>query len=330
MHPFTIESAKDPAAATKAHQKGPKKTKFIAGGTTLLDLAKLHVETPDHLIDLSGLSNTQIKRSDNLIRIGASATMAQVAADQELQKAVPVLTESLLLAASSQIRNMATIGGNLLQRVRCAYFRDGHSDCNKREPGSGCAAHKGEHRGHAILGVSQSCFAFHPSDLCVALASLDAGLVIRRPDGTSYQLPFLQLHRLPGDTPHLEHNLKAGELIEEIQIPVKASNRASTYQKARDRASYQFALSSCAAVLEMNGDTVTKAQLALGGVATKPWRATAAEQSLAGQKLTKESMQRCAELALQGAEPHEHNKYKVPLSKGIIFKALTVAAERSA
>ena len=330
MHPFTIATADDPAAAAKAYQRSGKRTAYLAGGTTLLDLAKLHVETPDHLISLSGLPNRNIEKSDLFLKIGASATMAQVAADATVQEAFPVLAESLLLAASAQIRNMATMGGNLLQRVRCAYFRDGHSACNKREPGSGCAAWKGEHRGHAILGVSKACFAFHPSDLCVALAALDAALLIRRPDGSTYQLAFLDLHRLPEDTPHLEHNLKSGELIEEIRIPLTATKQGSTYQKARDRASYQFALSSCAAVLEMDGDTVTKARLALGGVATKPWRSSEAEKSLIGHALTKERLLACADLALKEAQPHEHNRYKIPLTRGIIFKALTTAAERSA
>lgn len=330
MHPFTISKAKTPAEATTQWQSNNGRTSYIAGGTTLLDLAKLHVETPDHLVSLAALPNRSVTEKNGYFRIGANATMAAVAADENLQTSLPVLTESLLLAASSQIRNMASIGGNLLQRVRCAYFRDGHSPCNKREPGTGCAAHKGEHRGHAILGTSESCFAFHPSDLCVALAALDADLVIRQGNGTTARLAFLDLHKLPGDTPHIETSLKPGDYIEEILIPIPKSKLGSTYQKARDRASYQFALSSAAAVLEMDGDVVKSARLALGGVATKPWRATNAEQSLVGKKLTTDTLNRCADLALKNAQPHEHNQYKIPLTRGIIFKALTKAAERTA
>ncbi len=329
MIPFTLITAHDPSGAVDAFLEAPESSAYIAGGTTLLDLAKLHVEKPKHVIDVSRLENTQIVREDGLVKIGANAKMSQVADDEYLSTNYPVLTESLWLAASAQIRNMASMGGNILQRVRCSYFRDGHSPCNKREPGSGCAAVKGEHRGHAVLGGSDNCFAFHPSDLCVALRALDATVHTRLADGEKRAIAFSDFHLLPGDSPQLENALRPGELIESIQFPELDFAKASVYEKVRDRSSYQFALASAAVILSFEGDRVKSARIALGGVATVPWRASKAEAELTGKTITTNVLERVSDIALEGAQALEDNAYKIPLAKNTIVKAIARAASRA-
>ncbi|GAA5484055.1 FAD binding domain-containing protein [Haloferula sargassicola] len=327
MIPFTLDSADNATAALESF--GGENSAYLAGGTTLLDLAKLHVLTPTHVVDVAGLSNTAISQNDGRVRLGAQVTMAQAAADSFLKKNYPLVTESLALAASAQIRNMATLGGNLLQRVRCSYFRDNHSPCNKREPGSGCAAIDGENRGHAILGTSDHCIAFHPSDFCVAMIALDATVHTRQRSGGTREIPFADFHLLPGDTPHKEFALKPGELIEAISFPELPYASASTYEKVRDRASYQFALASAAVAIEFEGDTVKDARVAFGGVATKPWRASEVEKVIIGNPLNTETLQAAGKAAVAGARTFEHNAYKVPLLQRTLEKALTVAATRA-
>lgn len=300
---------------------------FLAGGTTLVDLMKVDVLTPDTIVRVRRLGMSGIDVSDDAIAIGATVTNSQLAWHPVVRDRYPVLAEAILSGATTQIRNMATVAGNILQRTRCSYFRDVHASCNRRQPGSGCDALEGFNRGHAVLGVSEHCIATHPSDMCVALIVLDTVVHTLRPDGTRRSIPFGDVHLAPADTPQLEVALEHGELITHIVIPHLPAARRSHYLKVRDRASYEFALASAAVVLELDGDTIRAARLGLGGVATKPWRATAAEQILTGQKATDEAFRDAADIALAGAAAREHNHFKIELAKRTIVRAFATARD---
>jgi xanthine dehydrogenase YagS FAD-binding subunit len=265
--------------------------------------------------------------SDDAIAIGATVTNSQLAWHPVVRDRYPVLAEALLSGATTQIRNMATVAGNILQRTRCPYFRDVHASCNRRQPGSGCDALEGFNRGHAVLGVSEHCIATHPSDMCVALAVLDAVVHTRGADGSERAIPFREFHRSPSDTPHVEVVLEHGELITHIVIPHLPAARRSHYLKVRDRASYEFALASAAVVLDLDGDSIRAARLGLGGIATKPWRAVEAEQILTGRKATDDAFRDTAEIALAGAVAREHNHFKIELAKRTIVRAFATARD---
>ncbi|MBB3314027.1 xanthine dehydrogenase YagS FAD-binding subunit [Rhizobium sp. BK196] len=295
------------------------------------------MEQPTHLIDVSGITGLNtIDTNGDVLRFGALALMNEVAYTPFVREEYPVLSESLLKAASQQLRNMATVGGNLLQRTRCPYFRNGAGSsstvgvypCNKRVPGSGCAAIGGLDRGHAILGVSDACVAVSPGDWPVALTAMDASIEIHGPAGTR-TLPISDFYRLPGDTPHLEFNIDHGEIITAISVP-KTPSRSSTYHKIRDRESFAFALASAAVVVEMEGAIVRTARIALGGVATVPWRAHSAEEALRGKQLTPDLALQAGRTAFGDARPGQHNGFKSDLGARVIADALMIAAERSA
>lgn len=326
MRPFAYhrpETVEDAVAALSAEGAHP-----LAGGTTMVDLMKLDVRRPVSLVDISALGLAGVRFEDGRIRLGALATMSEVAGDERLTAEYPLLTEALQLAASPQLRNVATLGGNVLQRTRCPYFRDVSYPCNKREPGSGCAAIDGYNRLHAVLGVSDSCIASYPGDFAVSLAALGAHVETAGPQG-GRSIPFEDLHRLPGDSPEVETVLEAGELITAIVVERTPLGRASTYYKVRDRESYAFANASAAVALAMEGETVSDARLALGGVASKPWRARAAEDSLRGERLTESAARRAGEIAVEGATTFEHNAFKVPLAVETVIEALMSAKARA-
>jgi xanthine dehydrogenase YagS FAD-binding subunit len=330
MRPFTYTKASTAADAVRAVANGPG-TRFIAGGTTLYDLMKLNVETPTRVVDVTGLkelNGIDTSRNGEIV-LGALARMSDVAADPRIVAEYPALSESLWRAASQQLRNMATLGGNLLQRTRCAYFRGGEPfACNKRNLGSGCAAIAGIDRGHAVLGGSESCIAVYPGDLAIALVAFDAQIDVLGPGGQR-SMPVEALHREPGSTPHIETTLQPGELILRIRIPRTAMGRASTYHKIRDRESYAFALASAAVALDMDGDTVRAARIAVGGLATRPWRARAAEALLAGKRLTPQTAREAGEAALQGARPGHHNAFRIELGARTVADALMIAKQRA-
>jgi xanthine dehydrogenase YagS FAD-binding subunit len=295
-------------------------TQLMAGGTELVNWLKEGIATPDRVVDITGLPLASISVSSPL-RIGALARMSDVAAHPVVQQDYPVLRDSLLRAASAQLRNMATIGGNLLQRTRCAYFRsDTPLPCNKREPGSGCAALSGDTSGQAIFGWSDSCIATHPSDLAVALAALDAVVIVRGPAGER-RIPAVSFHRLPGDTPEIHTELASDELIIAVEIPSAAPR--SHYLKVRERVSYEFAVVSAAAVLSLDGDTITAARIAMGGVAHRPWRLTAAESALAGASISdRNALADAVALSFSDARPLADNGYKVTLAQRAAVRAL--------
>jgi xanthine dehydrogenase YagS FAD-binding subunit len=300
---------------------------FLAGGTTLVDLMKINVLTPDTVVSVRRLGMSDIDVSDNGIAIGATVTNSQLAWHPVVRDRYPVLAEAILSGATTQIRNMATVAGNILQRTRCSYFRDVHAACNRRQAGSGCDALDGFNRGHAVLGVSAHCIATHPSDMCVAMAVLDADVHTLRPDGTRRSIPFREVHLTPGDTPHVEVALAHGELITHIVIPHLPAARRSHYLKVRDRASYEFALASAAVVLDLDGDTIRAARLGLGGIATTPWRAIEAEQILTGRKATDAAFRDAAEIAMAGAVARAHNRFKIELAKRTIVRAFATARD---
>ncbi|PWC50248.1 xanthine dehydrogenase family protein subunit M [Azospirillum sp. TSA6c] len=300
--------------------------KFVAGGTNLLDLMKADVMRPERLLDISRLALDRIEELDGGgLRLGALARNADTAYDARVQARYPMLSKAILAGASAQLRNMATNGGNLLQRTRCYYFYDTGTPCNKREPGTGCGALTGVNRIHAILGASDRCIAVHPSDMCVALAALDAVVRVSGPTGER-TIPFADFHRLPGDTPHIDSSLAADELITAIDLPAEGFAPHSTYLKVRDRASYAFALVSVAAALEMDGQTIGTARLALGGVAHKPWRDPAAEAELAGKPASLENFREAARILLRDAKGQSHNAFKIGLAERAIVRALAEAA----
>jgi xanthine dehydrogenase YagS FAD-binding subunit len=324
MHPFTyLRSETEQHALQLA--KTTADSQFIAGGTTLLDLMKYHIETPTQLVDINPLPLKTIQVKDGSLHIGALARMSDVALHPDVTKNFPVLSESLLLAASPQLRNMATMGGNILQRTRCPYFRDTAFACNKRQPGSGCSALGGHNRTHAILGASDACIATHPSDFAVALAALDGTLHLKAAGGDR-TIPATDFHRLPGTTPHLETALQHGELITAINIPITAWAKRSRYLKLRDRASYAFALVSVAAGLDIEAGIIREARIALGGVGTKPWRSLKSEQLLIGAKPDAAAFRAAADAALEGAKTFTHNGFKVPMAKNAIIYTLTTLA----
>jgi xanthine dehydrogenase YagS FAD-binding subunit len=307
-------------AAVSALSKNAK-AKFIAGGTNLVDLMKRGVETPEKLIDINGLPLKGITKNGDLLRIGALELNSTVAENELVKKQIPLLSLALKAGASAQIRNMATVGGNLLQRTRCPYFYDTVLPCNKREPGTGCSALQGYNRMHAIFGASEACIAVHPSDMCVALAALDARVVVLGPKGER-RIAFPDFHRLPGTTPQLDNNLQRGELITAVEVPVNRFAQHSLYTKIRDRASYAFALVSVAAALEMKGKTISDVRLAMGGVAHKPWRLTGAEAFLKGKEATVVNFQQAASLAMQEAKGYGYNNFKLTLAPNTIVQTL--------
>jgi xanthine dehydrogenase YagS FAD-binding subunit len=326
MRAFTFERAAAAEDAARALATRPG-AMFLAGGTTLVDLMKVDVLTPDTVVGVRTLDLSNIDVLDDAMVVGANVTNSQLAWHPVVRDRYPVLSEAILSGATTQIRNMATVAGNILQRTRCSYFRDVHALCNRRQPGSGCDALDGFNRGHAVLGVSQHCIATHPSDMCVAMAVLDAGVHTMRPNGTTRSIPFVEFHKAPGDTPHIEVALEHGELITHVIIPHLPAARRSHYLKVRDRASYEFALASAAVVLDLDGDTIRAARLGLGGIASKPWRAIEAEQSLAGRKATNDAFREAAEIAMAGAVAREHNHFKIELAKRTIVRAFTSAKE---
>ena len=324
MKAFTFQhpAAAEDAARAVAARPGAM---FLAGGTTLVDLMKVEVLTPDTVVGVRRLGMSNIDVSDNAIVVGANVTNSQLAWHPVVRDRYPVLSEAILSGATTQLRNMATVAGNILQRTRCAYFRDVHASCNRRQPGSGCDALEGFNRGHAVLGVSEHCIATHPSDMCVALVILDADVHTVRADGRPRAIPFAEFHHAPGDTPHVEVALEHGELITHIVIPHLSAARRSHYLKVRDRSSYEFALASAAVVLGLDGDIIRAARLGLGGVTTKPWRATEAERSLTGRKASDGTFRDAAEIALTGAVAREHNHFKIELAKRLIVRAFAAA-----
>src|SRR3954449_1067940 len=285
MHPFILERPLDLAAALAFRAQAGRNdapAEYIAGGTDMVQLLQEYVRRPDRLVSLAGLLDDRIDAGPQGLRIGAAATMAEVAAHPAVVERFPVISEALLESASPQVRNQATMGGNLLQRTRCPYFRDvGYAACNKRAPSSGCSAIGGENRWHAVLGTSDNCIAANPSDLAVALVALDAAVEVRGPGGQR-TVPLINFHRLPGDTPHIETVLEPGEVIAAITVPADPAAQRSHYLKVRDRASFEFALVSTAVALEMDGDRIRQARIALGGVGTKPWRVPRFEKALSG------------------------------------------------
>jgi xanthine dehydrogenase YagS FAD-binding subunit len=320
MNPFDFVRARELSAALSSGSRAD--AKFIAGGTNLVDLLKCGVEHPAHLVDVNDLKLAGIERVSGGIRIGAMARMSDVARHPLVLQSAPAVSQALLASASPQIRNAASIGGNLMQRTRCAYFRElTFAPCNKRNPGSGCAAIDGENRMHAVLGGSDSCIATHPSDLAVAVAALDAVLTLRGPHGDRH-VAAADFHLLPGTTPQTEHDLKHGELITSVFIPDAAHAKNSSYLKIRDRSAYEFALASAAVGLDMNEDTIRSARVAFGGIATKPWRARFAEAALVGQRASKELFRAAAEAEMKSAVGHGQNAYKIELAKRTLVRAL--------
>ena len=326
MTPFAYNRATDIQGALREHGADGAAC-FIAGGTNLLDLMKYDVERPTRLVDITHLPG--LDRIEGIegggLRIGALVTNSAAAYDAQVEKRYPLLASAILAGASPQLRNAATTGGNLLQRTRCYYFYDSVTPCNKRAPGSGCAAIAGVNRIHAILGTSDKCIATHPSDMCVGMAALAATVRVTGPQGERTIL-FADFHRLPGDEPQKDSNLRPDELILGVDLPAEDFSRNYTYLKLRDRASYAFALVSVAAALQMEGGTIKQARLALGGVAHKPWRDTAAEDMLRGKPPGEEAFRAVADKLLEGAKGCSHNAFKIPLARRAIVRALSQAA----
>jgi xanthine dehydrogenase YagS FAD-binding subunit len=322
---FAYTRAHDVAEAVRAIAADPG-AKFIAGGTNLIDLMKENVARPSRLIDISRLPLDKIEDTgDGGLRIGALVPNSDLAYHPQVETRYPLLGSAILAGASAQLRNMASTGGNLLQRTRCMYFYDVTTPCNKRAPGSGCSAIDGINRMHAILGASTHCIATHPSDMCVALAALEARVLAAGKAGER-RIAFAEFHRLPGDAPDVDSNLRADEIITAIELPPKGFAKHYTYLKVRDRLSYAFALVSVAVGLDIDGGTIKEARLALGGVAHKPWRDPEAEARLAGAAATPENFARAAEIVLRAARGYGHNDFKIELARRCILRALTQAA----
>src|SRR5262245_7045856 len=335
MQPFIYEAVTTTGAAVEAGARGragstpQSPTHFLAGGTTLIDLMKLDVMRPEHVIDINPLSASGLGRIDVTergLRLGALVRMAEAADHPEIRRSVPAVAQSLNLAASQQLRNMASLGGNVLQRTRCPYFRDvSYSQCNKRGPGSGGAALDGFNRSHAVLGTSDRCIATYPGDFAQALIAFDATVEIDGPRGRR-NIPFGNLHRPPGTTPDIESTLDAGEIITAFFLPQRPFGRRSLFLKVRDRESYEFALASAVVALELADGNVQDARIALGGVATVPWRAAEAEAALKGKAIDDASKQAAAEAAFRDAQTYEHNAFKVELGKRTLMRAIGQAA----
>jgi xanthine dehydrogenase YagS FAD-binding subunit len=333
MRPFKYSRAADIAAASKLATANTA-AKYLAGGTNLLDLMKEDVERPDELVDITRLNLAQVSLiaagpNKGGISLGALGRNAETANHPLVRQHYPLVSQAILAGASAQIRNMATNGGNLNQRTRCSYFYDTAMPCNKRTPNSGCSALEGVNRMHAIFGWTEHCVAVFPSDMCIALAALDAVVKVRGANGEERSIPMQEYHRLPGDTPHIDNNLQPGELITAIEIPKNNFAANSYYLKVRDRSSYAFALVSVAAAIELNGGRIGQARIAMGGVAHKPWRATEAEQLLAGKTANEENFKAAAAAAIQNARPLEHNKFKVTLGERAIVRALQLASRNN-
>lgn len=325
MIDFRYVRATDVAGAVRQIAADPT-GKFIAGGTNLIDLMKNDVEHPSSLIDISRLPLNKVEEiAGGGVRIGALVSNSDLAWHPLIEQNYPLLSSAILAGASPQLRNMASTGGNLLQRTRCYYFYDTATPCNKRDPGSGCSAIQGLNRMHAILGASNDCIAVHPSDMCVALAALDAKVHVTGPAGDR-TLAFADFHRLPGDTPQLDTNLRPNEIVTAVELPERGFATNYTYLKIRDRLSYAFALVSIAVGLELDGGSIKEARLALGGVAHKPWRNAAAEAALRGQASNQENFQSVADILLRDARGFEHNAFKIDLARRGIVRALTQAA----
>jgi xanthine dehydrogenase YagS FAD-binding subunit len=322
---FQYARADDIADALRLIANEPS-AKFVAGGTNLIDLMKMDVERPTKVIDINRLPLGQIETTPNGgLRIGALVRNSDLAYHPQVEQRYPVLASAVMAGASQQLRNMASTGGNLLQRTRCAYFYDTVTPCNKREPGSGCSAIHGYNRMHAILGASDACIAVHPSDMGVALAILEAKIHTTGASGDRVT-EFADFHRLPGDTPQRDTNLHVGDIITAVELPPRGFAKNYTYLKIRDRQSYAFALISVAAGLELNGGVVAEARLALGGIAHKPWRDPRAEAALCGQPANAESFSRAADILLCDAKGYEHNRFKIDLARRCIVRALTQAS----
>ncbi|GAB7144223.1 FAD binding domain-containing protein [Mycobacterium riyadhense] len=322
MFPFRYTKAADEQSALRAGAAGAR---YIAGGTMLVDLMRETVERPDAVVDINGLPYTSIDVQPGRIRIGSLVRISELGAHPVVERRVPMISQAIILTASAQLRNMASVGGNLLQRTRCGYFRDVSAPCNRRAAGTGCSAIEGRNRTNAILGTSQHCVATHPSDLAVALVALDAVVVTRQVSGER-RIPIAELFRRPGDSPEREHNLRPGELIVAIDVPIGPEARRSGYFKVRDRASYQFALASAAVALDIAAGVIRSARVAVGGVATVPWRLPAVEGALRGQPATADVFRRVAELAADGATPLRENGFKVELVKRVVERQLTTVA----
>ena len=331
MHIFEFIRPADPAAAiaaaaqSKTAQQGAD-VRFMGGGTTLIDLMKLNVETPDLVLDINRLPLDKIEATpDGGLKIGATVRNSDLAYHPKVQKDYLVLSQAILNGATAQIRNMATVSGNLLQRTRCVYFRDTAMSCNKREPGSGCPAITGHNRTLAILGTSERCIATNPSDMCVAMAALEATIHVQGPKG-SRAIPFGDFHLLPGNTPQRETVLEPGDLITHVTLPSPVVGSKQLYLKLRDRASYEFALASAAVVLTIVSGNITRARIALGGVGTKPWRSPEAEAALTGKSANEATFRSAAEAALRDAKPQSENKFKIELAKRCLAYAIRTAA----
>jgi xanthine dehydrogenase YagS FAD-binding subunit len=325
MRPIGYTPAQDVRGALQQLATQPSDSAPIGGGTNLLDLMKIHVQNPALLVDINGLPLDAIQEVEGGLRIGALVRNSDLANHPLVRERYPVLSEALLAGASPQLRNMATTGGNILQRTRCAYFRDISQPCNKREPGSGCGALEGFNRMHAVLGTSDKCIAANPSDMNVALAALDASVHLSGPKGER-TVAFGDFHLLPGAAPERETVLAPGELITHVSLPASRFAARSRYLKVRDRASYAFALASAAVALELEGNTIKDARVALGGVGTKPWRSPEAEKALIGQSADEVRFKAAAAAALKGARPRTHNAFKVELARRTLVRALSLAA----
>ncbi|MFF1735800.1 FAD binding domain-containing protein [Streptomyces sp. NPDC058247] len=327
MRAFTYERASDAQAAVSAVSRTG--AKFISGGTNLLDLMKLDIEKPSHLVDISRLPLRDIEElPDGGLRIGAQAANSDVAADTRVRTCYPVLSEALVAGASGQLRNKASTGGNLLQRTRCPYFYDTAAGCNKRDPGTGCSAIGGFNRIHAVLGASDSCIATHPSDMAVAMTALEAEIELLDADGSVRRVAISDFYRLPGDTPHIETVLRPGEMITSVLLPPPPPGR-QIYRKVRDRASYEFALVSVAAVVSTDQGSISEARVAFGGVAHKPWRSIEAEAALTGRPATMATYRAAAEAAMRDAVGQGHNDFKIELARRTLCRTLAQAARAS-
>ena len=327
MEPFKMFKAADAAGAITGVISA--QSKFIAGGTNLIDLMKLNIETPARLVDINHLAIGKIESLANgSVRIGALVKNSDLAYHPVIKKSYPVLSQALLSGASAQLRNMATVGGNIMQRTRCPYFYNTEFPCNKRVPGSGCPAINGYNRNNAILGTSDYCIATHPSDMCVAMIALDAIVNVQGQKG-GRSIPFADFHLLPGKTPHIEHALKPDELITSVDLPANPFASRSLYLKVRDRASYEFALTSAAVLIDVQNGRITNSRIAFGGVGTKPWRSTLAEKVLNGALANEQTYRTASEAALSQAKAYKHNGFKIELAKRTLVKALITVGGRS-
>jgi xanthine dehydrogenase YagS FAD-binding subunit len=324
MNQFQYNKVTEPLSAVKFAAKDPN-THFLAGGTNLIDLMKMGIVTPSKLVDINHLPFSKIEKLPHALRIGALATNSEVAENEFIKADFPLLSLAINAGASPQLRNMATTGGNLMQRTRCPYFFDTTMPCNKRVPGSGCGALEGINRMHAIFGASDQCIAVKPSDMNVAMRALDAVVHVSGPKGNR-MIPIADFHRLPGDHPELDNTLQKGELITAVDLPYSSFTKNIYYLKVRDRSSYAFALVSAAVALHIENGTIKEARLAMGGVAHKPWRLTAAEEFLKGKKVSEDNFKQAAQIAMQGAKAYQYNQFKLKLAPNTLVQSLKMAS----